>query len=187
MQFASSTALTLASIAVGLIALNVGYRNNFGWKPILLVKSYGIGSGHDWTEVHCIFEVWNRRKYPLVVREMQVSFGDLKVDREARGAAAEGELWWATKEGTLITHKSVSIEPTRHQEFEAVGPVRSDAGAVTDVVVWVDLFDPRKNGHVVLRARANFGRSRWWLRRRRLPSYSSSNPVKRQSQKSMSG
>ena len=164
------------------LALRINYRNNFGLKPILLVKSHGVTAGNGWVEVHCAFEVWNRRKYSLVVREMQVSFGETKIDYKAPNVDGEETAWSATNAGNLLWSEKHAIEASQYGDFEAVGPIIVSRSAGMRLEVWVDLFDPRENGHVILHYRER-NLPRWAViwRRRRLPRYSTWERVKRRS------
>src|SRR5471032_139503 len=76
------------------LAFRLNYRNNFGQKPLLLLKTHGGTAGHQWAEMHCTFEVWNRRKYPVVVREMQVTFGEAKIDSGSMSREGDETEWW---------------------------------------------------------------------------------------------
>ena len=42
MQWVASTALTLASITVAVVAATFSYRQNYGWKPAVLVLGQGF-------------------------------------------------------------------------------------------------------------------------------------------------
>jgi hypothetical protein len=179
-QLAASTLLAVASLVVALVALHFAYRNNFGWKPLLLLKSHGGSAGSNWSEISCTFEIWNRRKYPVVIREMQVLFGAAKIDFDTPNVEGEETDWWSTESGGLLHLKTISLQPSQHLEFEAAGPVRRGDGNPIDAEVWADLYDPRLNASVVLRAGGR-RRPRWWIRtkRRRLPGFSTSQRVRR--------
>src|ERR1700741_2491930 len=76
MQWIASTALTLASVTVAVVAATFNYRQNRGWKPAILVLSQGFDIV-AWID----FEVWNRRKYPIVVHGVVIKFGNVKLDQ----------------------------------------------------------------------------------------------------------
>jgi hypothetical protein len=82
MQWIASTALTLAGVAIASVAATFGYRQNYGWKPVVLVTSHGfggIGRNTESFDATCQFEFWNRRKYPVVIRFVVVRLGNLRI------------------------------------------------------------------------------------------------------------
>jgi len=89
----------------------------------------------------------------------------------------------ATKEGTLISDKHVVIEPSKRAEFVAEGVVREWQGPPFDkkpIEVWVNVFDPKKNGHELLVVRSAFHRSLWKrYMARRMPKYTSFSSQRR--------
>jgi hypothetical protein len=177
LQFGSSTLLAAAGSFVGIVALTVAYRNNFGWPPIVMVVSYGMKSGSGPTEAYCKFDVWNRRKYSVAVGEIQVKFGSARISDE--GADAEGALvgWYVMDNGGLVSSKKVILEPGRRYDFEASGIVEGNRDPFFNddkpVEVWVDVFDPRLVKSVILRARSGTDKRWWRSARRRMPHYSS--------------
>src|SRR5687767_12504094 len=69
----SSIALTAMSTIVASVALVFSFRQNVGWKPVLLVThSQMSGKGGEWKfNLTVQVEIWNRRKYPVVVRNVR--------------------------------------------------------------------------------------------------------------------
>jgi hypothetical protein len=45
LQLVAYTCLTGASVVVATVSALFGYRQNFGWSPIVLVTSHGLGAG----------------------------------------------------------------------------------------------------------------------------------------------
>jgi hypothetical protein len=81
MQWIASTALTVASLIVAVVALRFSYRSNHGWAPIIYIIRQGLshmGNGEEKLTIQ--FEVWNRRKYPIVINACGVSFANTKVE-----------------------------------------------------------------------------------------------------------
>jgi hypothetical protein len=176
----SSVVFGVSSAVVAWVALRLNYRNNFGWPPIAIIMSYGLNSTADRTEAFVAYEIWNRRKYPLVVREMQVMFGSAKIDRVTEQGKGEQVVdWYVTNDGGLVGSQSITLEPSKHYAFEAPGVVRGDRDPFFNdhkpVELWVDIFDPRTNRHLVLRAKGKDAKRRWWRRepKRRMPHYTS--------------
>src|SRR5262249_46876385 len=68
MQIAASSAVALMGLVVSIVVGWLGYRNNFGWKPVVLVTERTVAERHDLIDsvsVTMRLEVLNRRKYPL--------------------------------------------------------------------------------------------------------------------------
>jgi hypothetical protein len=63
LQWIAPTAPAVASVIVAVVALAFNYRQNRGWKPVILV----LQCGFDQPFASIEFEVWNRRKYPVVI------------------------------------------------------------------------------------------------------------------------
>lgn len=149
-QFVSQSLFATMSAVVTLVALNIGYRNNFGWKPIILSrqpymadlkKGPGMGAGVS-------FEVWNRQKYPIVLRQMRVTFGELKLV-EALGQAKDNG-WLVTAGGKIVhRYEQTQLEPNKHESFSVLvrfepdGPYEDFPGVESKIEVQV--FDPKKN------------------------------------------
>jgi hypothetical protein len=165
----ASIAFGMSSALVAWVALTVSYRNNFGWKPLILTKELGL----EWDEesreevswLVCSFEIWNRRKYAVVVREMEVKFGGREVVGKTGSIGAEGPGWCATSNGTLFYIGEVPLEASERKEFRAVGAhprrldVRTEGPKHCDI--WLEFYDPRKNGQSSLHSRIRWG-PRWW-------------------------
>jgi hypothetical protein len=81
-RLASSILFGFGSLVLSLIAINFAYRNNFGWKPLILLISYRKASQLGKHVLRCRFEIWNRRRHPVVVKEIQVSFGKTLLESE---------------------------------------------------------------------------------------------------------
>jgi hypothetical protein len=59
---------------VAIVAAIIAYRNNFGWKPLCLVKERNFmarGVEKTATHIRLSFELWNRRKYPIAIRMIE--------------------------------------------------------------------------------------------------------------------
>src|SRR5262249_22871031 len=121
MQWVASTALTLASITVATVAAIFSYRQNYGWKPILLVLTHSF-FGHDvaWVD----FEFWNRRKYPLVVHGVEIKFGNVVLDQPPPTEGKAGD--WSTWHNTLCQREHVRLEPASHHLFQPRVPFKKE-------------------------------------------------------------
>jgi predicted alpha/beta-fold hydrolase len=81
LQLFAYASLTFAGVCIAAAALMFSYRQNYGWRPTLLVTNHGLeGIGGDSEYIATLhFEFWNRRKYPVVIRHAEVDFGALQL------------------------------------------------------------------------------------------------------------
>lgn len=76
LQLISYTALTCASVTVAAVSCYTAYRQHRGWKPIILMTHHGRSKTLSAQRygLLVVFEVWNRRKYPIVLNEISIAF-----------------------------------------------------------------------------------------------------------------
>jgi len=159
-QFVASIALTVASLTVAVVSLLFAYRNNFGWKPLLLVTGHGvqnIGGDREVYEATVSLEFWNRRKYPLVLRYMKVELSALPLVYKP---TKEG---WHVHAGNSVMNTDTHIlEPTSHMQFKAEAPFgkRSLDGLVDDLTITLIYYDPRLNTSVTITAKHHWSLGR---------------------------
>jgi hypothetical protein len=63
----------------------LGYRNNFGWKPGIIIMESGLGAelAHpNHRSVSFEIQVWNRRRYPISLLHCLMKLSDLHIDTE---------------------------------------------------------------------------------------------------------
>ena len=141
LQTLASLALTAMSVVVASAALSVSFRQNVGWRPIILVTSVtwrgGFGPGANYVfESH--LEFWNRRRYPVV---LQTTSGLLHGMSSAKTF------------GQRLDRFDEAIQPSsRHKmklTFEFPKESMDAARPIFDIEVW--FFDPRKNSRQRLR------------------------------------
>jgi hypothetical protein len=82
LQLIAYSALTCASVIVASVSGLLAFRQSIGWKPIVFPTSHGFGRLNDdepdgLSKATLEFEVWNRRKYPIIVIGAQVDFETL--------------------------------------------------------------------------------------------------------------
>src|SRR5258708_2705212 len=92
-QLASGGLLALASFVVASTFLLFTYRNNFGWEPLGLVTDWRLGAhqGDQFQRGTINFEIRNRRKYPIVVRMIMLTFPTIPIGQPA---VVEGQREW---------------------------------------------------------------------------------------------
>jgi hypothetical protein len=87
LQILSSIVFAFAGASIAAASLFIAYRNNFGWKPIVLITTYHVRGSSKFPEFEIVeveFEFWNRRKYPIVVREIKVFFGAIEFNANSQ-------------------------------------------------------------------------------------------------------
>lgn len=159
LQLLAYVSLTAVNLAVAGSALFLSYRQNLGWKPIAFVLSSGWKAGPDDPGVYrgtLQVEIWNRRKYPIVVRGADVTVSGLDI-LEPRILRDERQEWSRYRK-TLIHRSDVVLEPnSRHHievEFRFKERTLDD---LDEVVNWtVRYFDPRRNKYSLFRSHLRF-------------------------------
>ena len=87
LQIVTNAVLTIVAICIAVASLIVAYRNNFGWEPFVMNKRSYVRKATIIDAYIAVIEleIWNRRKYPVAIREIVIKFGTLAV-REPVGA-----------------------------------------------------------------------------------------------------
>lgn len=146
LQLIAYSTLTLASVMVASIALYLAYWQHVGGRPIVLVFSMGLrvtGEKRDRVSVVMSFEVWNLRKYPIVIRKMTARFPGIPVDRESMVQEK-----WSAWEDAIRYGDDVTLGPTAQQVFSVEVPFQMDVydkKVNPDLKLSVVYFDPRLN------------------------------------------
>ena len=143
MQFIASVAIALCSTLVASFAAVFTYRNNFGWKPLCIVNTRGVGSAahpHMLTST-LDFEVWNRRKYPIALRGIKLEYPFYDLAGDQPGWIEFGpSVFYQQVEGLLA--------PTSHAEYKTSiifnrNTIRKPRKAYA--ILCITYFDPRSD------------------------------------------
>ena len=116
-QILAYISLTVASLVVAGVSLYLTYRQSVGWSPILLLPRYGLNFNRDlepgeWI-VYFDIEIWNRRKYPLIIRNGHISFESTNVHLEP-APPKNGHLSWQIRNTNVLQlrkQQGFTIEP----------------------------------------------------------------------------
>lgn len=153
LQVGTNAALTVVAIIIAATSLYVTYRNNFGWKPIVLITEIGIkgiGGEHKSFEATLGFEIWNRRKYPLTIREVVIQIDNLKTHNPP--TEKQGE-WHYGMRGSVGSMRASVIGPTSHEKRDMeIGFTTPSLDSMNaPITVTVHYYDPRldKNKSIV--------------------------------------
>jgi hypothetical protein len=144
----------------------LGYHQNFGWKPIILLLSHGYGGALDRAEdvpevrmATLEFEVWNRRKYPIMLVGAQIDFEKLDFVFTDFGTINLNEAWQHAGGKTFENYYDNRIEPNSYYACK-FGAAYKDQGTEVDdrVRIKITYFDPNRNRYLTAKARQPFGR-----------------------------
>jgi hypothetical protein len=144
MQWASTTILAFSSLTVAVVAVTFGYRNLRGWQPFILVTRQGGATDSQDKDRNLVlsFEIWNRRKYPIILQAIHISFGNKVLEGSANWT-------WLGKE-VVSQGEPKSIDSTKAEKFNLSLRVLDDA----DHFVWQQnltirawYFDPVSNDY----------------------------------------
>jgi hypothetical protein len=160
LQPLASVAVALAGLVVAIVAAVVGYRNAFGWAPILFVKTQAVipRKNPQGLGVSIAFEVWNRRKYPVVIRSMDVHWQWLHLEEVLEDDTDQKEKAWRITNANkaIVRQKDFVVPPGNHQSFSAfvrLSPkVEYSRLDPLEGQVRVLVFDPRKRKHKIIAA-----------------------------------
>jgi hypothetical protein len=144
MQLVAYVGLTVSSIIVACSSLFMAYRQNFGWKPIVFASSYGGGGGKYGYTVTIEFELWNRKKHPISIRFVSVTYEKTVMDRYVQGVLPAG--WQIDGEHRLFLNKQETVEPGKKHHYDLVAPIqKAPIDLQENVTIDLFYFDPIKN------------------------------------------
>lgn len=146
LQIITNAVLTIGAICVAAASLVVAYRSNFGWKPIVFVGGNGVrGFGGEVREYTAIInlEIWNRRKYPISIRYIRLTFDNLEI----RPPKRTRETVWHVTSRNAYNHTVHVLAPNEHERHEVEVPIltKSLDGLNAPVHIEISYFDPRSN------------------------------------------
>lgn len=142
-QICSTAALALLAVSVSAASFVIAYRNNFGWKPLVVVVGYSLRfeQERDYPGAMLVFEIWNRRKYPIVIR---------RIGLDAPAFTEEGFHWsevgWHVIDDGPLLPDSLAIAGSSHKRY-AYEHLLHEIGQMSGAKVrlTVEYFDPRSN------------------------------------------
>lgn len=145
-QLVAYSMLTLSSILVASVSLMFGYRQNFGWKPIALVTSHGFSGGKvdGYYGATLDIEIWNRRRYPVVVRHIEVKSQVIEFERSLQGWTYP-DNWLVNRKNQIISRTEISLDPSGKASlsFELPFKKRTLDDLVDLFTIRINYFDPR--------------------------------------------
>lgn len=141
----SSVALTAMSTIVAGVALLVSYRQNVGWKPVVLVTGTALGGSASERRYTMTLqlEFWNRRKYPLALRFLSARIDGV----ELADSSATSELGPDIRRNRLRQQLTDLVAPHAHSRMPvAVTFEKQSLDAMKPLFQFeIGYFDPRLN------------------------------------------
>jgi hypothetical protein len=154
LHLAGPAVLGVAGFVVALVALSINYRNSNGWKPLVLVKDWYLSELNDGIRATVALEIWNRRRYPIVVRKVRVRVGTIRMAcLEDVHKFPDNEPWHLINSGaTLEVWKDRVIASSTLESLSVAARCKEEGEFPQNVKVRVEVlvFDPKKNKHTVI-------------------------------------
>lgn len=152
LQIITNATLTIVGICVAAASLYVAYRNNFGWDPIALIGGIGLkGVGGEHLEFSAVItlEIWNRRKYPVSIRHINLDIQNLKIRRHRTKGPNEKWLIGSNYVSHLTPH---ILGPNEHERHEIEVPFTAPSldALNAPIHIRVAYFDPKRHVTKVL-------------------------------------
>lgn len=154
-QFIAYVCLTITSVIVATVSLRFSYRQNFGWRPIMLISRYGLEgtpkamegkTGFD-NMMTINFEVWNRHTYPIVISQAKVKIEQDILDHN-KSKTTEHQRWYIGPKGECSYLDRLVVKNGEHLEYVLRVPLK-DGQSLDDIDskihINVGYFDPRRD------------------------------------------
>lgn len=162
-EIISSVASTVMSTTVALVALVFSYRQNVGWSPVALTTYEEIITprASDGLEIELTVEVWNRRKYPIAVRDVRALISGVtlvnKLATARSGPYIQDNLFYEQAKHTIEPGKSVELKIRVECEEQPLNKFRPE------FTISIGLLDPRRgtNSRLELKNRFMFPEFGW--------------------------
>lgn len=161
-QVIAYTTLTAASLTVAVVSLFLAYWQHVGWMPLILIVESHIKladiDGDKPPQYYFIalnFEVWNRRKYPIAIRDIRMDSTSFRFRRVIKDEKFE-EGWSDHPTGGSL-HDQRSLDANSHYQWTFSGPfVLDDPERINDPFeISVRYFDPRTSKHRLLKKQSS--------------------------------
>lgn len=168
-QFIAYTAFTATTVTVAFLSLRYSHRQNFGWKPLLLlvnrnfksdiVENTSEGAVGVKTLVSIEFDIWNRRTYPIVVDGAIVSFTQDIFCDEKVGVLIDGNEWINIEPSEFVMNERFVLDGGKHRTIFLIAKLR-DGQRIQDVAgdmnISMGYFDTRSRKRIALRVGGAF-------------------------------
>jgi len=166
LQALSGIVFGAAASFIAVLAYRISLRENLGWRPIVVLSGYSLGGGNQKTEMGVEFQVWNRRRYPIVVRDIVVSYRLARFQTVDDGFDPASDAWTVRTPQSIGKDVRVAIAPGKSKHFEMNMVVSGDT-MMEDPTIEVSFFDPiankmrqaRNAGGTYLQLKGDYG---WW-------------------------
>jgi hypothetical protein len=144
----TSAALTAMSTIVAAVALIFSFRQNVGWKPILLVKGNEISNPGDYRyrfTMKVAVEVWNRRRYPVILRSFEATVSGVElVNQNPMDNRDEPRF---VRSNRVACPMQTIVSPSEQESWDIACDFQDQfMDSITpEFVIQVHYFDPYRN------------------------------------------
>jgi hypothetical protein len=140
-QIGASAVFAAASLVVAWAAFRTTRVNSFGTRPVafFMPAERGLLAPGKGDYLRIRLEVWNRQKYPIVVRSVMVS-----VDEDGF-EAHDGKGWQKFNGKELYWREGVVVDGMEHGRFDVSGETSDEAHHLPECRAQIEYYDPRLN------------------------------------------
>lgn len=143
----TSIANVATTVILASVALIFSFRQNVGWKPICFVAggSFSGRGGSQEYELSVSIEFWNRRKYPVVVRDMTIHVSGVTIENRDYAGVEEDYI----RGNRLVRRIGKPVAPSEHIVLDAALPFENQSLDAMQPLfdVTIRYFDPYRNKH----------------------------------------
>lgn len=157
LDIASTIVTAITSTVIAAVALLFTYRQNVGWKPVVLVSESsmrGVGGSQRFS-FKVTVEFWNRRKYPVAIKAAQARISGVTVLD-----ATAGELGRKDYIRKNQVHKQLDAPVEPHASHKIDFDVSFEDQSLDAMQPLFDIsikfFDPQKNAEESLNVTHRF-------------------------------
>lgn len=127
----SSIVFGISSASIAFLAYRLNFRNNWGWKPLIVVGSWGFSTDAKGASLTANFDVWNRHKYPIAIYAVRLQSRAVTFKKDLRAVKCGGDIWRINSSGQAYSFPDLMLEPGKHRVFRVDLPI-AEGGTTID-------------------------------------------------------
>lgn len=141
-QAASGAVFGLAAVVIAWAAYLISVKENYGWEPIAVLLRYSLGvEGDGQTFMTADFQVWNRRRYPIVVYDVVLTYRLARFEKIQDGDDPTSEDWSVRSDRSLGRVSQELIDPGKSKVFN-MHVIVHGCTMMEDPAIAISYFDP---------------------------------------------
>ncbi len=163
LQLIASSIFAASSAVVAILAYRMTRANTLGLQPIIIVQNWDHECyDHEGISASLItfhMEVWNRRKYPITIRDVTIIPDSFRFDEAAgRDFYPPEDSLGSISETVAHLPQSRNVKASEKEDIPLNIPIVDRPGPLRGVVHFeVKYYDPIKRRNVVARTIHMFG------------------------------